>query len=405
VNYDNSNLCKTLHNIEQVIHDDHNFLIKNTKIKEFFIFGNIEFLVRIKKSSYMMVQLRNNLSYTKIPILSRFENSSVEKFTQNVCETNWENFFNNYRKRIEEVILGRKKNGVFCLTIDLVGNSNYLLIAKIMNYFTTHSSLKAIIRQCVTRDFQERYCQNILKIKYFRQSIFSSWVMHLIVQNLIKNFQMYICYLNIFKPILNFNKFEIRNCKTFCFAKQKDLLMLLIFQDRITKWLNGIFFNKKSIQSVISHSIVSLNNQSIFFHRTEPEIQNCEKKIPIKGPIPTVSKFGLTIQRRISKKYKNDHLHYLKEILQRKQANNQIQLIPQLKEIIQKWDSYFLMYLHKREYSRLNSLFYRLLWKWSILRHGQKTSQWIKQKYWHQLSHGIYFGSIKKTKKIENIQI
>jgi RNA-directed DNA polymerase len=63
-------------------------------------------------------------------------------------------------------------------------------------------------------------------------------------------------------------------------------------------------------------------------------------------------------------------------------GRTQDELIRILNPIIMGWSTYHQGAVSKRVFSRIDSLTFRLLWKWARRRHPNKGRRWIKNRYW-----------------------
>ncbi len=77
-------------------------------------------------------------------------------------------------------------------------------------------------------------------------------------------------------------------------------------------------------------------------------------------------------------------LHYqrLGQIIDKRKAVSQDDLIAALNPIIKGWSNYFSSVCSKKIFNRLDELVYHKLCRWAKRRHHNKSWQWISRKYW-----------------------
>ena len=84
-----------------------------------------------------------------------------------------------------------------------------------------------------------------------------------------------------------------------------------------------------------------------------------------------------------AKKSIRTHYHRIAQIIDSHKSTNQEALVGKLSPIIRGWANYYKTKCSKDTFKLLNGLVFRKLWGWAKRRHTNKSSGWIKNKYWH----------------------
>ncbi|MCZ4141746.1 group II intron reverse transcriptase/maturase, partial [Escherichia coli] len=66
-------------------------------------------------------------------------------------------------------------------------------------------------------------------------------------------------------------------------------------------------------------------------------------------------------------------------------ALDQPRLIRMLNPMIRGWANYHQHVVSKATFARVDHEIWRVLWQWAVRRHPQKSSVWIKQRYFHSV--------------------
>jgi RNA-directed DNA polymerase len=86
-----------------------------------------------------------------------------------------------------------------------------------------------------------------------------------------------------------------------------------------------------------------------------------------------------------SKKNTRAFLRKVREIVRRNSAAPTDALIRQLNPVIRGWANYHRHIVAKRAFSRVDSVIFRLLWKWARRRHPRKGARWVKRRYFDRV--------------------
>jgi RNA-directed DNA polymerase len=99
-----------------------------------------------------------------------------------------------------------------------------------------------------------------------------------------------------------------------------------------------------------------------------------------------------------SKKSIKKHYEKIANTIKRNKSVNQATLINLLNPIIRGWCNYYKAVVSKEEFSTLNHLVYRILWRWAKRRHSTKGKRWVKEKYFKIVNKG-YTKALKIEKR------
>lgn len=72
----------------------------------------------------------------------------------------------------------------------------------------------------------------------------------------------------------------------------------------------------------------------------------------------------------------------IRETINRNKTSTQDDLIAQLNPIITGWSNYHQGAVSKYTFHKVDHIIYLMLWKWAKRRHPNKSSKWVKNKYW-----------------------
>ena len=80
-----------------------------------------------------------------------------------------------------------------------------------------------------------------------------------------------------------------------------------------------------------------------------------------------------------------NHLQKIRQIVKRNAASKQGDLIRQLNPVLRGWANYHCHVVAKETFSYIDYRVWKLLWRWSCRRHGNRNKYWVKQKYFHKV--------------------
>lgn len=86
-----------------------------------------------------------------------------------------------------------------------------------------------------------------------------------------------------------------------------------------------------------------------------------------------------------SKKNAQAFYRKVKEIISKHKTIKQEELIYLLNPILRGWAQYHSPVVAKATYSRMEHLIFKALWRWSKRRHPNKSTEWVKEKYFHSV--------------------
>ncbi len=79
------------------------------------------------------------------------------------------------------------------------------------------------------------------------------------------------------------------------------------------------------------------------------------------------------------------HLQKIRQIVKRNAASKQGDLIRQLNPVLRGWANYHRHIVAKETFGYIDYRVWKLLWRWSCRRHGNRNKHWVKQKYFHSV--------------------
>lgn len=80
-----------------------------------------------------------------------------------------------------------------------------------------------------------------------------------------------------------------------------------------------------------------------------------------------------------------NHLQKIRQIVKRNAASKQGDLIRQLNPVLRGWANYHRHIVAKETFSYIDYRVWKLLWRWSCRRHGNRNKYWVKKKYFHSV--------------------
>ncbi|HCD2099767.1 TPA: group II intron reverse transcriptase/maturase [Klebsiella pneumoniae] len=81
-----------------------------------------------------------------------------------------------------------------------------------------------------------------------------------------------------------------------------------------------------------------------------------------------------------------NHLQKIRQIVKRNAASKQGDLIRQLNPVLRGWANYHRHIVAKETFGYIDYRVWKLLWRWSCRRHGNRNKYWVKQKYFHSVA-------------------
>ncbi len=86
-----------------------------------------------------------------------------------------------------------------------------------------------------------------------------------------------------------------------------------------------------------------------------------------------------------SKKNSQSFYEKLRIVINHNLGAKQADLIRLLNSILRGWTQYHSPVCVKQSFSRMESLLFKRLWRWTCRRHPNKGRRWIRRKYWHKV--------------------
>ncbi len=100
-----------------------------------------------------------------------------------------------------------------------------------------------------------------------------------------------------------------------------------------------------------------------------------------------------------SKKAVKNHYEQVSNTIKKNLPTPQLGLISKLNPIFRGWCTYYSTAVSKETFSKINSLIYHKLVRWSKHRHPNKTGKWIAKKYWHTIGENNWEFAVKMDDK------
>jgi RNA-directed DNA polymerase len=114
-------------------------------------------------------------------------------------------------------------------------------------------------------------------------------------------------------------------------------------------------------------------------------------------------------KRRLLTKPQKDkvlaHLHSIKAYLNEHQQVPTEQVIRDLNPVIRGWANYYRHCAAKRTYSRVRHRQWQMLWRWARRRHPNKSSAWVKRRYFREDGNWTLYGRNAELVKPDAIPI
>ena len=158
----------------------------------------------------------------------------------------------------------------------------------------------------------------------------------------------------------------------------EDLEVVLKCQEIIAEWLEKLGLSLKPSKTRLTHTLKSHQGSSPGFDFLGFNI----RQYPV-GKYH--SRRGYKTLIKPSEKSQKVHYQRLGQIIDKRKAGSQGDLIAALNPIIKGWSNYFSSVCSKKIFNRLDELLYKKLSRWAKRRHHNKSWQWIARKYWRTI--------------------
>jgi RNA-directed DNA polymerase len=108
-----------------------------------------------------------------------------------------------------------------------------------------------------------------------------------------------------------------------------------------------------------------------------------------------------------SKKSERKVVKNLRETIRKYQGASQDVLISKLNPQITGWSTYHQGAIAKNAFSKIDSVMFRMLWKWAVKRHPNKGKKWVKNRYWktEKNRRWVFRGEQKRLKQMADLKI
>ncbi len=97
-----------------------------------------------------------------------------------------------------------------------------------------------------------------------------------------------------------------------------------------------------------------------------------------------------------SKKNLKNHLDQIKYIIFKLQGNTQESLINKISPIINKWSNFYKIISIQRILNNCDFFLMKIIWKWCLKRHHDKSNIWTREKYFYLLNNQKFVFATKK---------
>jgi RNA-directed DNA polymerase len=155
-------------------------------------------------------------------------------------------------------------------------------------------------------------------------------------------------------------------------------------QQIIQEWLSEIGLELKPSKTRRTHTLQPLGDEKPGFEFLGFHIQQYQVGKHQSGKNSQGKKLGFKTIIKPSKKKVALHYQRMTEVMDAHKAAPQAALISHLNPIIRGWANYYATVCSKETYSKLDSLVYQKLRRWTRRRHPNKTGKWVSNKYWRK---------------------
>jgi RNA-directed DNA polymerase len=115
------------------------------------------------------------------------------------------------------------------------------------------------------------------------------------------------------------------------------------------------------------------------------------------------NKQGFKLLIKPSKKSIKAHSDKIKEVLRKRKAATQEEIIKELNPIIRGWTNYFKNSVASETFNRMDHLMWEKMWAWSKRRHNGKGKSWIVDKYFHTIGRRKWNFATAKANEIDKV--
>jgi RNA-directed DNA polymerase len=162
---------------------------------------------------------------------------------------------------------------------------------------------------------------------------------------------------------------------------------------RVTEWLQEMGLSLSPTKTRISHTLVPHQGQ-VGLEFLGFDIRQFHVGKTHTGKNTNRKALGFKTLIKPSKEAVKRHTLAIKERLHKLRSAPQGQLIKELNPVIWGWAAYYKTSVAKETFSRCDGTLWAQLTRWAKARHPDKSTQWIVQKYWHQVGERKHVFSI-----------
>ena len=177
-----------------------------------------------------------------------------------------------------------------------------------------------------------------------------------------------------------FQKSKQMKCKTLNLIRyaddfvilHKDIKVVLQAKTIIQEWLNQVGLELKPEKTRIAHTLKEHEGNKPGFNFLGFTVRQWEVKS---------TRLGFKTLIKPSSKSIKTHYRKLAEICDKYKSAPVEALIAKLNPVIRGWANYYSSVVSKETFYTLDNLLWRRLWRWAKRRHPNKSSEWVKTKY------------------------
>ena len=158
---------------------------------------------------------------------------------------------------------------------------------------------------------------------------------------------------------------------------------------RITEWLQEMGLTLSPTKTRITHTLVPYQEQ-VGFEFLGFAICQFPAGKTHTGKNSNGKPLGFKTIIRPSKEAVKRHTLVMKDRLRELRSASQEQLIKELNPVIWGWAAYYKTSVASETFSRCDYILWKQLLSWAKARHSNKGTQWVIQKYWHQVGKRKY---------------
>ena len=152
----------------------------------------------------------------------------------------------------------------------------------------------------------------------------------------------------------------------------KDIKVVLQAKTIIQEWLSQVGLELKPEKTRIAHTLKEHEGNKPGFNFLGFTVRQWEVKS---------TRLGFKTLIKPSSKSIKTHYRKLAEICDKYKSAPVEALIAKLNPVIRGWANYYSSVVSKETFYTLDNLLWRRLWRWAKRRHPNKSSEWVKTKY------------------------